>query len=220
MKAEFSHREVIVLIGNLNEKEVIVLIGNLNQLTFTSYLTPMLKQIIATVKAQLESGIENGKYPIEEDQAFFLVVDDHTQPLRERRAEIHAQYLDVQILLEGEEMFGYSLHPLTSIEDDQLADKDVAFSRVVVDEKHVALKPGDFIVFYPGQPHRPLIAATRPMPVRKAVIKVHKNLLAYELAQDLDRSPRAINLPLSEGDLGCEAGATEAGSSLRAAAGQ
>ncbi len=168
MKAEFSHREVIVLIGNLN------------QLTFTSYLAPTLQQIIVTVKAQLENGIENGKYPIEEDKVFFFVVDDHTQPLRERRAEIHDQYLDVQILLEGEEMFGYSLHPFSSIQDDQLADKDVAFSRAVVDEKHVTLVPGDFIIFYPGQPHRPLIAVTRPMPVKKAVIKVHKNLLAQD----------------------------------------
>jgi len=157
-----------------------VLTGNLTQLTFVSYLAPKLKEIILTVKQQLESGIENGKYPIEGDEAFFFVVDDHTQPLRERRAEIHDQYLDVQILLEGEEMFGYSLHPFTSIQDDQLADKDVAFSRAVVEEKHVTLGPGDFVIFYPGQPHRPLIAVTRPMPVRKAVIKVHKNLLVQD----------------------------------------
>ncbi len=53
-----------------------------------------------------------------------------------------------------------------------LADKDIAFLPTSVDEKTVVLNEGDFVVFYPGEVHKPLCAVGEPARVRKAVVKM------------------------------------------------
>ncbi|MET2851999.1 YhcH/YjgK/YiaL family protein [Vibrio owensii] len=152
--------------------------GHLAHLTFLSYLSPKLQSVIEIAKDKLSTPIENGKYELFGESAFMMVVEDQTQPLENRRSEIHRNYLDVQILLEGEEVFGYSLNPFIAIEEDLLADKDVAFSEQLVDEKFIKVGAGEFIIFYPGQPHRPLVATESGLAsVRKAIIKVHKDFL-------------------------------------------
>ncbi|TGD49773.1 YhcH/YjgK/YiaL family protein, partial [Salmonella enterica subsp. enterica serovar Poona] len=40
------------------------------------------------------------------------------------------------------------------------------------DEKPGALHEGDFVVFYPGEVHKPLCAVGEPARVRKAVVKM------------------------------------------------
>ncbi len=154
-------------------------VGKTSQLEFAGFLAPELKNIIATVLDRLDTPIENGRHDIDGDNAFFMLVDDHTQLLAERKSEIHSRYLDVQILLEGNESFGYSLEPYAGLDEDYLADKDLAFSEQLQSEHFATLTAGEFIVFYPGQPHRPLVAVEdNPAPVRKAIIKVDKALFA------------------------------------------
>jgi len=149
-----------------------VLKGNLSALTECQHLPPKLLNVIETVKRRLSQPIDSGRYELEGDDVFFLVVDDHSQLLEERKAEIHQKYIDVQIVLTGEERFGFSMHPFQSIDEDYLDERDLAFSEDVLDEQFVDLHENDFIVFNVKQPHRPLVAINAPMPVRKAVIKI------------------------------------------------
>ena len=147
--------------------------GNLSELNnYQQQLPSKLLSIIEQVKLRIDDSVENGRYQIEGDDVFFFVVDDNTQLLSERRSECHRKYLDVQILLSGEERFGYSLQPFQTLADDQLDTKDIAFSEDLIDEQFADLNPYDFIIFKVTQPHRPLVAINQPMPVRKAIIKV------------------------------------------------
>ncbi|MCP6744350.1 YhcH/YjgK/YiaL family protein, partial [Klebsiella pneumoniae] len=41
----------------------------------------------------------------------------------------------------------------------------------------ILLRPGDFAVFYPGEPHQALCAVSTPAPVRKAVFKIPAEML-------------------------------------------
>ena len=105
-------------------------------------------------------------------------MNDKTELKENRRSEIHHKYLDVQLILEGIETFGYSEYPLLSIEDDDRAEKDIAFSNDVKDEEFVTLTAGEFIIFNPKQPHRPLVAVDdKPAAVKKLIIKVNSALL-------------------------------------------
>ncbi|WP_165312742.1 YhcH/YjgK/YiaL family protein [Vibrio ziniensis] len=154
-------------------------VGKTSQLEFAGFLAPELKKIIASVLDRLETPLENGRHEIEGANAYFMLVNDHTQLLEQRKSECHSRYLDVQILLEGNESFGYSLTPYKGLDEDMLAEKDLAFSEQMDVEHFAKLTAGEFIVFYPGQPHRPLVAVDdKPMPVRKVVIKVDKALFA------------------------------------------
>ncbi|EKO3407435.1 YhcH/YjgK/YiaL family protein [Vibrio fluvialis] len=160
-------------------------IGKTSQLEFAQCLSPKLLPLIRQALAQLNeaemhgSPMATGRHDLDGDNAFFFIMNDHTQLLAERKSECHRRYLDVQILLEGRETFGYSLTPFNGLDEDMLDERDLAFSEQLNDELFVSIQAGEFIVFYPGQPHRPLIATEdEPMPVRKMVIKVDKALFA------------------------------------------
>lgn len=153
-------------------------VGSTSHLTFTHCLSPKLTAVIAEVLQRIASPLEDGRYDLQGDSAFFLVMSDHTQLLAHRKSECHRRYLDVQLLLEGTETFGYGIMPFAGLDEDYLDEKDLAFSEQLQgEERFVTIRAGEFIVFYPGEPHRPLVAAyDDPAPVRKVVIKVDKAL--------------------------------------------
>nr|VVV05768.1 Toxin-antitoxin biofilm protein TabA [Aliivibrio wodanis] len=140
-------------------------------------LHPVIIEIIQKVKEQTIENTEVGNYPLPDESVYFIV-NDKTELKENRRSEIHHKYLDVQLMLEGTETFGYSEYPLLSIEDDYLEEKDIAFSNDVQDEQFVTLEAGEFIIFNPKQPHRPLVAVDdKPAAVKKLIIKVNSALL-------------------------------------------
>ncbi|WP_139462672.1 YhcH/YjgK/YiaL family protein, partial [Escherichia coli] len=116
-----------------------------------------------------------GKHAIDGDRLFYLISEDTTEPGELRRAEYHARYLDIQIVLKGQEGMTFSTQPAGVPETDWLADKDIAFIGQGIDEKTVILNEGDFVVFYPGEVHKPLCAVGAPAQVRKAVVKLLKS---------------------------------------------
>ncbi|XNM58164.1 YhcH/YjgK/YiaL family protein [Escherichia coli] len=75
----------------------------------------------------------------------------YDRAVRSRRAEYHARYLDIRIVLKGQEGMTFSTQPAGTPDTDWLADKDIAFLPEGVDEKTVILNEGDFVVFYPGK---------------------------------------------------------------------
>lgn len=112
------------------------------------------------------------KYDIDGDRLFYMISENMTEPGESRSAEYHARYLDIQIVLQGQEGMAFSTQPAGTPHTDWLADKDIAFLPTSVDEKTVVLNEGDFVVFYPGEVHKPLCAVGEPARVRKAVVKM------------------------------------------------
>ena len=66
----------------------------------------------------------------------------------------------------------FSTLPAGEPQTDRLAEKDIAFLAEGQQEKTVILNEGDFVVFYPGEVHKPLCAVGAPAKVRKAVVKM------------------------------------------------
>ena len=66
----------------------------------------------------------------------------------------------------------FSTLPPGEPQTDWLAEKDIAFLAEGQQEKTVILNEGDFVVFYPGEVHKPLCAVGAPALVRKAVVKM------------------------------------------------
>ena len=117
-------------------------------------------------------GISLGKHDIDGNNLFYLISEDTTEPMADRRAEYHARYLDIQIVLKGQEGMTFSVLPAGAPDTDWLADKDIAFLAEGAQEKTVILNEGDFVVFYPDEVHKPLCAVGAPAKVRKAVVKM------------------------------------------------
>ena len=85
-------------------------------------------------------------------------------------SEAHKDYIDIQILLEGEEYIGVA--PLT---EDMVAVEAHAESDYWLydcDVARVAMKPGYFMALYPQDVHMPGDIKDAPMAIRKIVGKI------------------------------------------------
>lgn len=83
--------------------------------------------------------------------------------------EVHRDYMDVQVLLQGREVQGWK--PLEEIEEwrgEYNQEKDVRFSDERCDH-FVTLRPGELTVFYPEDGHAPGIGDE---PIRKFIAKL------------------------------------------------
>jgi len=147
-----------------------VIIGNIHHLQ--PWLPAELRQAIEHIKQHVTPETPLGKHDIDGNNLFFLVSEDETQPLAERRAEYHARYLDIQIVMRGVEGMTFSCLPAGEPDTDWLAGKDIAFLPEGGQEKPVVLQEGDFVVFYPGEVHKPLCAVGENDKVRKVVVKM------------------------------------------------
>lgn len=108
-----------------------------------------------------------GRTEIDGDRVFVNTAVNHLDRT-EMSWEAHARYADIQLVLEGEERFGWS----DEAEMDSL-DSERDFRTCRARPKAVfTLGPGQFVIFLPGEPHAPGNPAGEPSDCKKAVIKV------------------------------------------------
>lgn len=127
----------------------------------------------AFLKEQNLQTIAKGKYPIDGDNVFASVTEDPGKDFDKTGWESHQKYIDVQCIIVGEEKMGkWPVAQVTSITKPYDEKKDVA--NYTAPGKFYTLPAGTFIIFFPGEAHRPNIT---PAPgehkvVKKIVIKV------------------------------------------------
>ncbi|WP_033569120.1 YhcH/YjgK/YiaL family protein [Dickeya undicola] len=150
--------------------------GNLNHLPLATLPEPLWR-ILSGFTLEGLNALPEGKYQPDNADWFYSIGTVSTAPKAERHTEFHRRFLDIQLILEGEEIIGYDLND---------ADKRPATERkpdlFILDQPQVPhairLAAGDFVTFYPGEPHQALCAINdQPAPVKKAVFKVPVELL-------------------------------------------
>ncbi|MDH4266230.1 MAG: YhcH/YjgK/YiaL family protein [Deltaproteobacteria bacterium] len=113
--------------------------------------------------------LEPGKYEIEGTNVFALVQRYETKPREKGRWEAHRRHIDIQYILEGEELFGYStLENCQAGEYDELKD----FLSLAGEGDFFVVRAGTFVILAPQDVHMPGIALSSPQPVKKVVVKV------------------------------------------------
>ena len=147
-----------------------MIVGNIHNLD--AWLPEELRQAIIHLMANVTDATPEGKYDIDGNRLFYMISENMTEPFADRRAEYHARYLDIQVVLKGQEGMAFSTQPAGAPDTDWLVDKDIAFLPEGEQEKTVVLSEGDFVVFWPGEVHKPLCAVGAPAKVRKVVVKM------------------------------------------------
>ena len=154
-----------------------MIFGNTESLS-QALLPAALQHLLSRPELSLEAlrAQADGLYELEGKQLFYMLSTNDTKPAAEMRSEFHQQYLDIQLLLRGEEWIGVGPHSYVNDGADH-PHPDLWF---VDDDQtsYLALQPGDFAIFWPGELHRPLCTLTTPGLVKKLVVKVHQSLLA------------------------------------------
>ncbi len=147
--------------------------NSLDKLSDYKQVIPSLKEILNYLKTNDIFSSKIGKYPILGESAFLLIQEYLTKPEFEKEWESHRKFIDIQIVLKGQEYMGYSPISCLKIKNDYNPEKDVILyenddknhSCLFIQEKH-------FCVFFPEDGHKPGYHLKVERPVKKAVIKV------------------------------------------------
>ena len=147
------------------------LIENFQQYTKS---LPELKAAIDFIQ-NFDQSQPDGKYEIDGTRCFAIVSSYNTKPSSEIPFEGHHKYIDVQMLLSGEEKLEFiPLKYVTKTTVEYNPETDLVFYDVENHASQVILKTGEFITFYPSDLHKPYcnIVADTPVAVRKVVVKI------------------------------------------------
>lgn len=132
-------------------------------------LNPLFKKVVEFIAENELSSLEPGRHEIEGND-LFVNIDEPTGRTREEAVlEIHHKMIDIQIPLGVEETYGYTpaaLLPEVPFNDE----KDFALFPGLKPQTFITLRPGQFIIFFPGEGHAPLVSEKQQF--KKGIFKV------------------------------------------------
>lgn len=116
------------------------------------------------------SRMEDGRYEADGDALFFMLQSYDSKPAN-LTPEAHRKYIDIQYLISGAEKVGVApLEEMLEVAEAR-PEGDIWLYRCGP-LSEVLLTGDKFVVFWPGDAHAPGIAAGKPAPCRKCVVKV------------------------------------------------
>jgi len=134
-------------------------------------LNPILDRAIDYVSAHDLSSLGVGRHEIEGSRLYVMVSEYETKDDREWILEAHRNYIDLQLVISGSELFLHA--PLESIETTQeySSETDCLLGRSK-SAVSLPLSPGSCAVFFPWDAHKCCLPGKTKEKVRKLVFKV------------------------------------------------
>lgn len=140
-------------------------------------LHPVLVEALTLALAARPQETAPGRYTLQGEDIFMNVMQFATQPPAQKQAELHEQFIDIQLLLTGEERIFYGIAGSARQCDEWHPEADYQLCSGIDNEQSVILRPGMFAVFMPGEPHKPGCAVAESGEIKKVVVKVRATLL-------------------------------------------
>ena len=113
---------------------------------------------------------DNQRVELKGDLVYCTRFTYETIPQEESFFEAHRRYLDIHIMVEGEELVDMNRPEDLKLTDAQEGNDFYAYQG---ESWHsTVLKPGEFLVVFPGDAHRIKVQVDGPKTVSKAVFKV------------------------------------------------
>ncbi|MDR3433481.1 MAG: YhcH/YjgK/YiaL family protein [Rouxiella aceris] len=138
----------------------------------------IIRQTLQAILDKAPQTLAPGKYPLQGDSVFFSVVEGHTRLLAEQRPEFHRQYIDIHIVLTGEEVIGAGVTGLPlDLSEPFNAANDLGFCHQIASETLIHLQAEELAIVFPLELHRPMCALQTPAALRKIVVKIDAALL-------------------------------------------
>jgi len=144
--------------------------NHISQLNYYKKLSENISTAIDFVLKTDFSILEKGKYEIKSDEIFAIVNEFQTFEIKECIAESHRKYIDLQIIIKGNEKFGFdTLTNQKAVIHNE--ESDVYFYKNKM-PNFIELKENEFIFFFTFDIHQPEICIGEPSDVKKVVVKI------------------------------------------------
>jgi len=111
-----------------------------------------------------------GRYEIDGDNVYAMITENPTKNLDSTKWESHHNYIDLHLVIKGEEKIGVAPVKNLTVTMPYDALKDLA--NYSGEGKFYTALPGTFFLFFPGEAHRPNITTNGNKPDKKLVIKI------------------------------------------------
>ena len=147
-----------------------MIFGNIKNLNEYTFLTETVKECFSYAKEQKLVEFENGKHEIDGERLFVNIVEYTTKNPEERFWEAHKRYLDVHLMLDGEEQI--DLNFLSNMDVKEFVEADDFVPMDGEKNSSVILRNGDFLICYPQDGHRTAVMVSEPKTIKKAIFKV------------------------------------------------
>ena len=112
-----------------------------------------------------------GKNIIVENEVFYNVQEYTTKNIENCFFETHKKYLDIQLIVSGEENIGSADNEVLEITNTYNEEKDIEKLQGI-SEIMFKMKEDNFIMFFSGEPHMPSMKVKDNKEVKKVVFKV------------------------------------------------
>lgn len=122
--------------------------------------------------ADFDMKTADGRYEIDTKGAYLMVSSYQTKAADQRPFEAHQQFIDVQVVLEGQERADVAVAEKMEIVQPYSQDNDCVLLKAPDHYSSIILKPGYFAVFFPQDIHRPGCSLDKPSSIRKLVFKI------------------------------------------------
>jgi biofilm protein TabA len=124
-----------------------------------------------------------GKHAIEGEQIYALVQKLPSRAAETAQFESHRKYIDVHYVVSGQETSGSAPAGDLKLAVPYDESKDVMLYNVPQQYTKIEVRPGQFVIYSPGQAHLPNCHLQGPHDLHKVVIKVHVDYLAARRKQ-------------------------------------
>lgn len=132
-------------------------------------LHPGLSRVFDFLRTADIKALEPGRHDIDGDNLFVNVSELELRPLDAAHLEAHNRYIDVQVVIEGEEIFGWSERKeCTTPEGEFDTERDIIFYGDVP-QTFYTVREGQFTILYPEDAHAPMLGNGN---VKKLIFKV------------------------------------------------
>lgn len=129
---------------------------------------PNLDLALDRLTPEFLSAVTSQQQNLKGTEVYVTRFDYETVPYEDTFFEAHRLYLDIHLLTEGEERVDIA-NPAVL---EQYTNEGDFYGYHGEGEQSVHLKPGDFLVVFPGDAHRLKIQENGPSKVSKVVFKV------------------------------------------------
>ena len=128
------------------------------------------KKVLEAYNEFIKNPFENGKIEIIPEKIWCNVSKYETKSPEGAKYESHRKFCDVQVMFDGEEIFGWAPFDECTV-TDPFGDGDCAFM-TSEHNQFFDLKKGYFAVFFPQDAHMPCLQSENSKTAHKLVFKV------------------------------------------------
>ena len=116
------------------------------------------------------SQLDIGRHDILGDEVYLSLQEYETKSKESAKAESHKKYIDIQMVISGDELIGYA--DVSKSSQYTFYDEQKDFQLLNAEVDFIKADNSNFFVFFPQDVHMPSIAVTEPSSVKKAVFKI------------------------------------------------